>query len=245
MSRGLGAHLTLETLLELSLDQLPDDQAEQVREHLLACPDCLERARSLLTLPEPPDDFYVSDEEKSVAWRELRAKLPSAGAPSGKSLAERPASAPKRPRRGSPLAFGSALAAMLALGLALGFWLRSGREGVSRGELAAAASTHLLPLDFAVLGTAPAPTRAACPPAGSSTFVWVFGGLAKKPAGGSLELRLQAPDGSRAVLPALPNSFGEVEIALERALPGEYRVEIGQVGATTDEKTYRLIVDCP
>ncbi len=45
-------HLSLENLLALSLDELADEEADEVRQHLLSCPDWLGAGAPLLELPE-------------------------------------------------------------------------------------------------------------------------------------------------------------------------------------------------
>lgn len=229
-------HLSLETLLELAQGELAPSKAGAAREHLLRCPQCLARSRSLEELPDPPapESIGAGPEERAAAWRELGRVLP---------LGPPPAASPPPPSRFArpPLAGYWLAAAALVLGAGLGYLLGDGGGSPPPG-LAGAASTQLLPIDFAVLGSLPEPPRATCPPAGG-LFFWVLGGLEKR----DLDIELSPPRGAALHLAARPNEFGELELVLRRpALPnGVYRIVVKAKGEAEVLKEYRLTVDCP
>lgn len=246
-SVAAASHLSLVTMLELVDGELSPIQAEKARVHLLLCPDCQARAQSLLELPDAPADALIDagpeprQPTESERGRMLRfeptVEPPNTGPRSGASLAH---------RSSSPGPVWLTAAAALVVGALAGFWLapRTGRPA----GLTAAASTQLLPQDFAVLGTLPATPAAACPPPGGA-FVFVLGGLdASGEQGQAYGVELMGPSGAGLKIAATANRFGEIELALERSAlaNGTYRIVVRKnAKGDAAAREYRLLLDCP
>ena len=66
-----------ETLLKLTLDELTEEEASEVREHLIDCPESRETVRALLEEPEGPPALEepISREEKAEAWQLLSQRI--------------------------------------------------------------------------------------------------------------------------------------------------------------------------
>lgn len=239
-----GVHPPLEVLLQLALGELSEDEAFAIREHLLGCAACLERARSLAGLPEPPAAAAATADDQAAAWRGVKTalELPDLEAAPALPPAPAPAAPPvpfPAPRRSAGWL---AVAAALLLGVALGLF--AGRRGPAPVSLAA--STQLLPTDFAVLGTPPEPDKARCPPA-DGFYVWILGSLEGGPPDARYSVELTGPAGARRI-EATRNRFGELEIVLPRqaAPAGPYRLLVENLAVPgAPAKEFRLTVDCP
>lgn len=70
-------HPSYRELLLLSIDELPAQRAEEVREHLFECEVCLAQMRELLRLPETPPlpEMAIDDDEQEAAWQQLQAAI--------------------------------------------------------------------------------------------------------------------------------------------------------------------------
>jgi hypothetical protein len=238
---GAGPHPSLEALVELALDTLSEDDAFAVREHLLGCAECLERARSLVAVPEPPAAAAEPPGEKAAAWREVSTALALPVGPTSTPAPVPPFTFPAR----RPAAAMLALAAALLCGVAIGFFAAGRGASSPQREIAAATSTHLLPTDFAVLGTPLEPVNARCPPPGG-LFFWTLGSLEGSPTT-RFAVELTGPAGVRRI-ERVVNDFGAVEIALPRkAVPtGSYRLRVENLDSPgAAAKEFLVTVDCP
>lgn len=240
-------HPALETLLELAEGELPPAAEALAREHLRGCAECRERWRALGELTEPPAAAAIGagPEEKAAAWRELGRILPlGAAAPAALPAFRRQAAGPA-PRGQAALWLAAATLAAAAGAL---WWLAPG-PGLPGPGLLVAASTQLLPEDFAVLGRQPERETASCPPPEGS-FVFILGGLGGGDGGGKdrrvYEIELKGP-GTSLETSAGVNGFGELELVLRRGAlaNGGYRIRVRPREGNDPVKEYRLILDCP
>ncbi len=73
----MSRHPSTEKLLELSLEALPDQEAFELREHLLDCPECMSRMRLLLDDDEDPpsEELKVTAEQRAEDWARLSDRL--------------------------------------------------------------------------------------------------------------------------------------------------------------------------
>ena len=86
--RDLGAHLSPEQLAAYHAGELPEDEVEQIRDHLALCPECGELLLDLADFedPGPPAEIPgLTDADVDAAWQDLKARLAGQPAP------ERPA----------------------------------------------------------------------------------------------------------------------------------------------------------
>lgn len=241
---NLPDHPALETLLELAEGELPQAEEARAPEHLRGCAECRERWRTLGELAEPPDSAAIGagPEEKAAAWRELSRILPlGAAAPAALPAFRRQAAGPS-PRGQAALWLAATLAAAAGA-----LWWRAPGPALPEPGLLVAASTQLLPEDFAVLGRQPEPETASCPPPEGS-FVFILGGLGGGGGGKDrvYEIELTGP-GTSLETSAGANGFGELELVLKRrALAnGGYRIRVRPREENDPVKEYRLILDCP
>ncbi|MEO1084723.1 MAG: zf-HC2 domain-containing protein, partial [Acidobacteriota bacterium] len=74
-------HPSFETLLDLTLGDLPAEQADEVREHLTQCDPCRRQVEELLDeSEEPPEGLEpVTDTERQAAWEEFTDALVEEG----------------------------------------------------------------------------------------------------------------------------------------------------------------------
>lgn len=226
-----GEHLSLEDLLALSLDELPEDAAEVARDHLLHCATCLAQARSILNLPEAPPK--VSTAERNAAWQRLRKDI---GTPEVLPFPPRPQ--PKRP-------WLLPAAAFLLAGIGIGYLGRGASWPASEPKVALASFSQVLPHNFSVLGTAASPPAILCPSEGDSV-VWTLGGL-DADAETKLEVEVEDPEGNKSKLEGQTTRFGEMVILVPAALvvPGEWRLVVRRPGHGAVVAEYLLNVRCP
>lgn len=250
MNESKPNHPTFEELLALTVDELPAERADEVREHLLGCPECLAQARELLSFsdepPTPQQAIGVAEEER--AWQRLKTEIegPPAVAP---LRFERPL--PSRAPRTKLWSLPVAAVLSAAVGLLGGLVLRSpgGGESDESLELSAGAPTFFGSA-AATLGSSPQPklTTAICPRPGG-TFVWVLPFVRPPAEAREAELTMHR-DG--AVF------FGPIELAInersqvvlvrpsKRIPNGEYSIELEAKGAAGEVKELlRVSVACP
>lgn len=74
-------HPTYDELIALPLGELSASRADEIREHLIDCPECLAQTRQLLRLPEAPPEhgLAVTGEEQAQAWQKLQARIAAEG----------------------------------------------------------------------------------------------------------------------------------------------------------------------
>ena len=182
MNTSMPLHPTFEELLHLTVDELPAERAAEIREHLLDCPACLEKARELLRLPDEPPEarLEVSDSQQEAAWQRLTKAIAAEDLQNLENAATHPP-APVQgdtpgPAHPAPLPFvkpatsryALPLAAVLALGIGIAFG-RFDHSGGVRG----AALTGLSSDATFHRGENDPGTVANCPPE-NGTFVWVM-----------------------------------------------------------------------
>ena len=135
-------HPDLETLMGYQARQLPEEQAEELREHLVDCALCLERFLEIQSfessLEDPPDPAL--DTVREAAWTRLESSLAE---PPPSALGEAPApprpappSAPPPPSRRLPWSVAAGLA-ILSLSTGLGTFRYRGELDRSEARLAA------------------------------------------------------------------------------------------------------------
>jgi hypothetical protein len=86
--RDLGAHPTPELLAAYHAGELPEDEVEQIRDHLALCPECGELLLDLADFEDPGPTIDIpglTDADVDAAWQDLKARLAGQPAP------ERPA----------------------------------------------------------------------------------------------------------------------------------------------------------
>lgn len=226
-----GDHLSLEDLLALSLDELPEDAAAVARDHLLHCATCLAQARSILNFPDAPPE--VSAAERNAAWQRLRKDI---GTPEVIPFPARPQ--PKRP-------WLLPAAAFLLAGVGIGYLLSRASLPASDPRITLASFNQVLPHNFSVLGTAASPPAILCPSEGDSV-VWTLGGL-EADAQARLEVEIEDPEGDKSKLEGQTTRFGEMVILVPAALvvPGEWRLVVRRPGHEAVVAEYLLNVHCP
>lgn len=174
------AHPTRLELGALSAGELAADRADEVREHLADCPECLEKISRMFSLPDsaPSPDFMVSAEELQRARQRIHAAAAEPPPPgpvkaiqlvSGDALARPLAEASPPKSSGRSFAFWlpgfGALAATALAGVALGFWLQPD----SRDQIRPIARTGLSFASEGYRGGQPeGPIRLQCPPPGGN-----------------------------------------------------------------------------
>ncbi|HYG61088.1 MAG TPA: zf-HC2 domain-containing protein [Thermoanaerobaculia bacterium] len=110
--RAIDQHPTPERIVAYHECRLVPDEAEEIRAHLVACPDCTAELLDLAALLEGEDDATseISPAELDAAWQRQRARR----------LPDRPAAPPERPwHRPAPPRRAWATAAVLGLAAAL------------------------------------------------------------------------------------------------------------------------------
>lgn len=259
-------HLELDVLLELSLGLAEPETTQKARVHLLGCEACRERLQSLYELPQEPAEPSSGHDlelEKGDAWRRLSETLPlpprsaatiaggGGGLPTGEerpAATSLPANSPQeffvpeiRAKAAPPWAMPGAVAAIVVASV-LAFWIWD--TGRSRSGMVSAATTHLLPIDFSLLGSEPPTPQAACPEA-NGQLVLILGGLDGLGAS-RFEVELKGPE-TRLQITTPVNPFGECEISFPRSLlvNGEYSISVRRTGEPLALKEYRLTLACP
>ncbi len=225
-------HPSFDELLALTVDDLGDQRAHEVREHLLDCPACLAQTRELLQLPDeaPSPEMELSDAELAMDWQRLSATLnkeestskrepatrpPLKILPGGQQPASPPTATPPaaRPARGTPMWLVAALVAGTAIGLAFGRWSSNpaSSQVVAVNNLS---STH-----FYQRGEPEKPQEAHCPPPGGS-FVWnITPDLDGKNLPTSLWVEFRSASGRIIALHELGVTIrGEVQLSVPRSL---------------------------
>lgn len=228
-------HPSVETLLDLTLGELSDEHAAEVRDHLIDCEACRVQVQSLLdTSDEPPAGHEpVSRFEKEAARRDLARAMRDEGFA---SAADRLAKGPetKRPEgerqaAEQPWRVLGLAAAVGLVAFGLGSWFGSSEVGAVKAEERASWGAVTMPAVDPVRGpSAEAPST--CP--GSSgtsgavageSFVWFVETPENDTSEPVVDIEVIAPDGT-------------VEPRLEGGVPDEYGrlVIVRPVGITPD-----------
>lgn len=91
----LGPHLPLAVLVAYREGSLPENEAEEVREHLVLCRACSEQLLDLAEFEEAAPhlgDNPLSEGDVAAAWEKLKVRLPEARTDSGGETRARPRS---------------------------------------------------------------------------------------------------------------------------------------------------------
>ena len=265
MNNSKPSHPSFAELLALTVDELPPQRADEIREHLLDCAACLAQMRELLRLPESPPspDFVISDADQAAAWSRLSATLDAEDA---EEIAEKqpplralPGGVPSKPmappvaqpRAGAARRFSVGwlpLAAMLLVSAGIGYLARQ-PHFPQKDPAAGAEVTHLLSQEFLLRGPAGTDDSGAeCPPAGG-TYVWVMT-FTKRPADAT-EAQVTLLRQGGVAIPLSPkqiNDKGQVVLALpwDSIENGKYTVELAAGGdAAPIREQFPITVDCP
>lgn len=236
-----GEHPSLETLLDLTLDDLSDERAEVVREHLIDCAECRARVQELLdTSSEPPESTEpLSRFEKRAAWRDLQSAL---GAEGLDETPKRPEIGAETPERGAGRRneWGSrygqlAATALIAFGLGFFAFRLSVDSSPTLGTVTA--------LPGMVRGTSPFPI--SCPPS-DGTFVWMIPTPGDASPDAVYEIEIAAPNAVQRLADARPEPGGLLVVVRPRsATPdGDYEIQIFAPGSEEPLSTFLLRVDC-
>jgi hypothetical protein len=246
MKNSQPLHPLKEELIALTIDELPQERADEIRRHLTECPDCLEQMRLLLRLPDEPPvpELEIGDAEQAQAWRQFSAKLAAEGerADSAPPLKAIPFRAPARP---SPLWLPLAAILAVAIGLAIGRWGLGGPRSEAIGSVA---TTSLTSSSFYHRGAVGTPQKANCPAPGGA-FVFVLApDFSDGPKPATVFLELLPSSGQKIADGKFPVSpRGEVELLITRSLlpNGQYLMKLRteEKGNSTEELA--ISVDCP
>ncbi len=255
-------HPTLETLLELTLDELPEREACTLREHLLDCPQCLARVRELIDLPEnaPAGQEPISDSQRRAAFERLAASLDaeesSAGSldTEGKSteaqnLSQVPDLDPAKVSFAQPVApsggfswRGFAVAASVVAAIGFGFLLQPRNSGETLWPVSQVSAEGSL----RVTRGPNTPTRVACPKQDQAA-VW---GLILTDAPASTEplrIEIEGPDGAKDSLHGhTVDNFGMLWFGRKPGTTpnGVYEIKVFLDPARDPLETFFLWVDC-
>jgi len=259
-------HPSFDELLALTVDDLGDQRAHEVREHLLDCPACLAQTRELLRLPDeaPSPEMELSDAELAMDWQRLSATLdeeeeatqqePYTGPqlkvlPGGLDPASPPTATPPaaRPARSTPIWLVAALVAGMAIGIAFG---RGALFGPGTAPLQAVALTSLASSSSFQRGELAKPKEAECPPPGGAFGLVIAPNLALGDSTKTLWVEISKAAGQILAGKQLAISKqGDLQFLLPRSLlaNGQYLVTVKRKAAeeepTIDEM--RLSVECP
>lgn len=242
MNQSKPLHPAYEELVLLSVGELAEPRATEVREHLLDCQECLEKTRALLRLPDsaPTPEEEVTAAEEAAAWRRLKAAV---AAEEGKEAAAvaKPVPAPPAPlpfRRPAEHQPRSKWSLPLAALLAGGIGLLVGRvtavppqppveEGKLTDRRSATATTHLIPAEFVDRGNSELP-GVECPAAGGS-FVWIMPFTQRPEAAEKARLIIEDARGQVLDSGDYPiNGDGQVVLSLDSTLlkDGDYTIRL-------------------
>ncbi len=225
-------HPDFDELLALVMGELPPDRAEEVREHLLECPECLAQARELVNFSDrpPSPEQEIGEAEVEAAWRRLQVTVgeEEAGAPAppvpnrpfeilpGRSPgpATTPRQAPFRPR--GVYALLAAAVTALAIG---GYWLFSPSPETTWTGLQLQDQYRLIPPDAE-------PERLKCPPAKGRfgvRFAITSGETPKR-----VWVGIATPEGRLVHEPVelRPDQRGVVQFPIERSWVPDGRYEL-------------------
>lgn len=115
---ALASHPEPATLLAYQLRQLPSEEAELLRDHLVLCADCSHLVLQIESFPDLfplPADRLLSDRQQAAEWALLRDRIePTAVAPAAAP------STPRPPHSRFPLPWALAASLLLATTLGLG-----------------------------------------------------------------------------------------------------------------------------
>lgn len=260
-------HPSLESLLDLTLNELPEDRASEVREHLLDCRECRTQVKELLEHPTDPPagEARLSDSERSEAWNGLAERLAAEGVDLG---AEPPIEIPDEPlgtvtpfspdrspappasisSRAWPTGFMSAAAAVV---LAFGAGILAGRaqETYSRTETQAALWTHL---------SGEAATHRGGGEPGSElpvicledkrAWIWALSlGSASPSPIARFRVEIAFPNGSHETLDQLlRDDFGRILLTRpqDSTPEGAYTIQVFPEGQPEVLESFRFVVSC-
>ncbi|MCG8456796.1 MAG: hypothetical protein MI919_10995 [Holophagales bacterium] len=241
-------HPSLETLLDLTLDELPEGTAASVREHLLDCGECRERVRKLLEEPDepPPGMAAVGPQARDEAWERFRERLAAGGSAPPRESHESGPLPFRPPERQSRLPTGSG-AVMAAAGAVLAFGL---------GYLVAPDNPELPPNMPAaetlvegdgtfVRGPTGSSTPAECP-SPDHALIWKLSLTHPPPPEVEMRLEVRRPDGdTEKPLAMSANAAGQLLLNRRpRATPpGLYVVEV-RTPEGAGLETFRISVEC-
>lgn len=162
----LGSHPDTETWVAYHGGELPQAQAEGLRDHLTVCPECADLLLDLDAFPqleprigEDENAEKRYDEIAAQDWRAIQARVGESrpqDPPSRSTVSHEPRAAPATEGRpGPPRFLSSALAASVLVALALSFWVVSLSRRLAdpppRGD---SAVFDLVPVDLALRGGA-------------------------------------------------------------------------------------------
>lgn len=216
-------HPLPEELVAYHEERLSPDAADEVRTHLVACPDCTSQLLGLADLADGQEDPgpEVSQAERDAAWQRQRTQL-FPGPPAG--LAGRPArrKAITPLRRAWVTAASLGLAAALLAVVAIAQWQTI---AVLRQPSANPPLVNLAPAGSVRQESAEAP-RLLLPP--TAQRVWVILNPVRELHAAAYDVEVLAPDG-RAVLlfkdlQASEAANFRLEIPRGVLTPGDYRV---------------------
>lgn len=226
-------HPDFDELLALVMDELPPERAEEVREHLIECPECLAQARELVDFPEQPPspEQEVGEAEVDAAWRRLQTTLAEDGpetpaAPARRPLVVLPGASPAplaTPRRAAfrPRGAYALLAAAVTILAIGGYWLTAQKPETTWTGLQLQDQYRNTPPDAA-------PEKLKCPPAKGRfgvRFAITAGETPKR-----VWVGIATPDGRLVHEPVelRPDERGVVHFPIERSwVPdGRYQLEV-------------------
>lgn len=261
-------HPSLESLLALTLGELSDDEAFELREHLIGCESCRLCVKEFLETPDEPPigEPRLTDSERSKAWAGLAEKLGTTGRvlgpePPQKDPKVQPAMAvpflpypapshrlPATTHRW-PIALMGTTAAAVALAFGTGLFMgRSHGTGLETATQVAVWTplTGDLGARRGTQGPSTEPT-VICPEE-KRALVWALNlGAASPLATSRLRVEIISPDGTIETLDRVPrDEFGRVLLTRSReSTPdGAYMIRVFSEHETEALETFYCMVSC-